>query len=84
MHNTNPYHDRVRSFAKGNITEENERGNNRYVRIRLPEYVYQELKALAEAKRIPTGRFTIELLRSLADRQIQKRKADEANLAELE
>ena len=74
----NEYHNRVRSFAKGDIANENLKGNNKMVRIRLPIDVYRELRILAINKDIPVGRLIIELLRTFADKSLVKRKAEES------
>jgi len=81
---TNQYQTNLRNFAQGNITEENIEGNFKMIRTRLPKYVFDELSILALRNNVKVGRIMIEILRRVADRQIEKRKADEANLAELE
>jgi len=67
----NPYHKRLREFAKGDITKERQQGEYKMMRFRLPLYVYRELKRKADERCVPVGRFTIELLRSWADKQIK-------------
>lgn len=67
------YYDDVRAFAKGNITEEND--NCRVCRVRIPKYVYNELQVLAQERNVKTGRLMIEVLRTVADKSIAKKKA---------
>ena len=54
-----------------NIGTENE--ESRMVRIRIPEYVYWELSDLANSRKMNRGRLMIEILRSVAEKQIQSR-----------
>jgi hypothetical protein len=67
----NTYHQTLHAFAKGDITKERQQGEYKMVRFRLPLYVYRELKRKADERCVPVGRFTIELLRSWADKQIK-------------
>lgn len=74
---TNPYHARARMFSAGNVTEENKPLNHRLMHIRVPRHIFNELERQAEAHGVTTGRLAIELLRSWATKQANKRMANE-------
>ena len=63
----------TRTFAKGNITAENNE-RNKMVHVHIPTYVYEELTALAVINKVMVGRMIIEVLRTVADKRIAKRQ----------
>ena len=73
----NSYHTKARDFAGGNITEENKVGNHKLLHLKIPQDVYNELEWAAIRYEIATGRFAIELLRSWATKQANKRMLGE-------
>ena len=73
----NSYHTRSREFAGGNISEENKVGNHKLLHLKIPQDVFNELEWAAIRYEIATGRFAIELLRSWATKQINKRMLGE-------
>ena len=70
----NPYHSNIRTFAKGNVSIENKKGNNKMVHIRIPMYAYYELRELADSKNVPVGRLMIEILRTVADKRVKSKQ----------
>lgn len=69
----NSYHTRTRAFAKGNVSEENLPQNHKLLHLRIPNDVMAELELQALKHGIAKGRFIVELLRSYATRQRNKR-----------
>jgi hypothetical protein len=70
---SNTYHERVRAFSGGNIAEENRPANHKLLHLKIPRHILFELERAAMHHEVPIGRFTIELLRSWASRQSNKR-----------
>ena len=79
----NPYHERLRAFANGNISKENEVGEYRMLHLRLPLYVYKELNKYAFDQDIKISRLIIELLRGRAHKLMEARAERDKQIAEI-